>query len=802
MPEPLDRLPSTETLFARWLELHDRGEKPAIDQLCSLHPDHADGLRALHREWRRDESDAKRIGGGGGAPLDDDPVGTERGGFRFLRVLGRGGMGVVYEAEQIATGQRLALKILPPDVSADPERRTRLEREARLAARISHPSCVFVYGVFDVDGAPAIAMERMPGETLEDRLRAGDAVPIHVAVRWTLDVLDGLEAAAAAGVVHRDVKPSNCFLTPDGRVKLGDFGLSLPGVDDVRVTKEGTYVGTPSYSSPEQIRGNTLDVRSDLFAVGGLLYSLLTGRVPFPARTSEEALARILVDPPDPVRAHRPDVPKALDRTIRRLLAKDPERRFKSVAAVRRRLEVLALEGSAEVDTFARAFSMLLAPLIAWFFAGVIFVNLPLSDPARGFLMLASLMLIVPIWIRIAPLLGLRVATVRTRRNPLTATRGGAAAVTPDAPQLTRSTPEGRLYDVLQEVSELRGRRLLRSHDRRVSRSVLLLEGREIERPPAPHAPDRPMPIRLLTVRKSGARTQLVFEDPGGGPLLDDIAESNLFDWPTIRRAIVDLAVELQWRESGIPLDHLWIDAQRRLRVLDAPSSCAAPDDRGRPIETLREVARSLLGDSPEARHTWKVGVPLRAEATLEPLISGHLDDRDVESVRVALASLAALPSVSRARRSRLAIATVLATLFSWLMGGIYLANFGEPPWVLDHIGPDYAAGLAGCLVVIVLSLFTGGGAMLRASGLGLRTSRGERATKLRCAWRSVIAFGTPLGLMLLYEAARVNGSAQWILNTLVGATFTVIAAGVISVIISPDRAIHDRLAGTRVVPR
>src|SRR5437870_1336332 len=148
------------------------------------------------------------------------------GGFRLMRELGRGGMGVVYEAEEIASGRTVALKVLLHELGLEGPAFERFQREARLAAAISHSQCVFVYGAHEIDGFPAIAMELVGGETLEDRIRRGDKVPIETAVRWMLDILDGLEAAHGTGILHRDVKPSNCFVTPEGRVKIGDFGLS------------------------------------------------------------------------------------------------------------------------------------------------------------------------------------------------------------------------------------------------------------------------------------------------------------------------------------------------------------------------------------------------------------------------------------------------------------------------------------------------------------------------------------------------------------------------------------------------
>ena len=165
------------------------------------------------------------------------------GGFRMLRELGRGGMGVVYEAEELSSGRRVALKVLAAELVVSGEAFERFRREARIAAAISDSRCVFVYGAHEVDGAPAIAMELVGGETLEQRLSRKEPVPIATAVRWTLEMLEGLEAAHTAGIVHRDVKPSNCFTTDDGHVKIGDFVLSRSLERDVRLTQSGALVG-------------------------------------------------------------------------------------------------------------------------------------------------------------------------------------------------------------------------------------------------------------------------------------------------------------------------------------------------------------------------------------------------------------------------------------------------------------------------------------------------------------------------------------------------------------------------------
>ena len=193
--------------------------------------------------------------------------------YRVIRLLGRGGMGEVYEAEQLETGRRLALKVLRDTLRGD-EDRARFLREGQLAASISHAHTVYIFGSEEVGGAPAITMELLSGGTLKDRVSAEGPMPPSAAVSAVLDIIGGLDAAQAAGILHRDIKPSNCFVDADGAVKVGDFGLSISTLTrDVRhELATAGFQGTPHFAAPEQLRGEPLDVRADIYAVGATLY--------------------------------------------------------------------------------------------------------------------------------------------------------------------------------------------------------------------------------------------------------------------------------------------------------------------------------------------------------------------------------------------------------------------------------------------------------------------------------------------------------------------------------------------------
>src|SRR5262249_43243831 len=181
------------------------------------------------------------------------------GGYRLLRVLGGGGMGTVYEAQDIASGRRVALKLISPQYAGSPDAVERFRQEGRLASAIAHPRCVFVLAADEEAGRPYIVMELMPGSTLEDRVAEKGPLAPEDAIAAVRGVLGGRGEAHGRGVIPRDVKPSNCFLDADGRVKVGDFGLSKSLVGSVHLTRTGAFLGTPLYASPEQVKGEPLD---------------------------------------------------------------------------------------------------------------------------------------------------------------------------------------------------------------------------------------------------------------------------------------------------------------------------------------------------------------------------------------------------------------------------------------------------------------------------------------------------------------------------------------------------------------
>src|SRR5687767_12833358 len=256
--------------------------------------------------------------------------GQSWGPYRIGRLLGRGGMGEVHEAEHTESGRRIALKVLRGRLQ-DADERARFLREGQLAASISHPHTVYIFGSEEIDGVPVISMELLPGGTLKDRVAAEGPLPAATAVSAVLDIIGGLDAAQAVGILHRDIKPSNCFVDSDGSVKVGDFGLSISTLArDVREQLATGFEGTPQFAAPEQLRGEPLDVRADIYAAGATLYYLLTGRPPHDASDLRELVSKVASEKPASPRVLRRDVPRGLAAVVLRCLAKVPAARPQS----------------------------------------------------------------------------------------------------------------------------------------------------------------------------------------------------------------------------------------------------------------------------------------------------------------------------------------------------------------------------------------------------------------------------------------------------------------------------------------
>jgi len=257
-------------------------------------------------------------------------LGQTMGRYRILAPLGEGGMGVVYLAEDLTLQRRVALKFLPSDAIMDPEACARLVHEARAAAALLHPNICPVYEIAEADGRTFIAMAHLEGRTLRQRLELGP-VPVDQALSVARQIGEALVAAHARGVVHRDVKPGNVMLLPDGRAVLLDFGLArVSGA--TRLTRSGTTLGTTAYLAPEQVAGAAADERSDVWALGVVLYELVAGRPPFAGESAAAQMYAIVNAEPEHLDRLRPGVPAGLGGIVTRALAKDPAKRYPSAA--------------------------------------------------------------------------------------------------------------------------------------------------------------------------------------------------------------------------------------------------------------------------------------------------------------------------------------------------------------------------------------------------------------------------------------------------------------------------------------
>jgi serine/threonine protein kinase len=299
------------------------------------------------------------------------PAGTLRGHYRILRCLGRGGMGVVYEAEDQKLGRLVAIKLLPEATRQDPLALERFWREARTASALNHPGICIIYDLDESGDQPLIVMELLQGQSLE-KLYHRRAMPYPKLLDFGMQVADALDAAHRKGILHRDIKPGNIFLSPSGQAKILDFGLAKLEEEQViresahqektneskaeplTLTSPGLAIGTIAYMSPEQAKGGPLDGRSDVFSMGVVLYELATGQHPFSGSTTAVTFDRILNDIPTALSSLDPMLPLELEQTINKTLEKDRELRCQSAAELRadlRRLQRKSTGGSGEITT-------------------------------------------------------------------------------------------------------------------------------------------------------------------------------------------------------------------------------------------------------------------------------------------------------------------------------------------------------------------------------------------------------------------------------------------------------------------
>jgi serine/threonine-protein kinase len=382
------------SLFDELVELSDEHRQRRLDEIGAAD---ADLRSAVAELLRADAAASGRLASLDGAfrlRADDSPVasqdpigltGQTLSHFRILELIGAGGMGAVYRAEDTRLGRPVALKLPLPAQLLDRSGRNRFVREARAVAALTHPNICEVHETGEAGGHLYLAMPLYPGETLRERLARDGALSEAMAVEIARQVARGLGAAHRAGIVHRDLKPANVMILPDGTVKLLDFGVAK--MHDASVTATGGRLGTVAYMAPEQVRGETLDARTDLWALGVMLYQMLTGDSPFTGRSDISIAHAILHGSPPPLPRSRPVSPALADMVFR-LLEREPSRRVATAEAVEAGLapEALARRGGMWRAVRRRSLRVARAPALAGVAAliGVAGLVLTVERPAAG----------------------------------------------------------------------------------------------------------------------------------------------------------------------------------------------------------------------------------------------------------------------------------------------------------------------------------------------------------------------------------------------------------------------------------
>jgi len=331
-----------EEALEQFVDAQLQGQKPNIDEFVKQYPEIEDKLRQKIRNLQKIDTLFDSLVHANESDFEDEDtvirnelVGRKIGSFEIVEMIGRGGMGVVYLARDTKLKRSVAIKSMPVELQADSTARTRFRREAELLASLNHPNIAAIYEIIEQDeGAGYLILEYVPGETLTQCI-AREPLKLEEALSIGRQVAEAVSAAHEKGIVHRDLKPGNIKITPEGNVKVLDFGLAKVSVDEGRsaettVTQPGRVIGTPAYMSPEQACGKPTDKRSDIWSFGCVLYEMLTGHLPFDGETATEILARIIEREPD-WEVLPQEIPANIRVLLRRCLEKDPHRRLRDI---------------------------------------------------------------------------------------------------------------------------------------------------------------------------------------------------------------------------------------------------------------------------------------------------------------------------------------------------------------------------------------------------------------------------------------------------------------------------------------
>ncbi|MHC4431830.1 MAG: protein kinase domain-containing protein [Planctomycetota bacterium] len=335
-----DRERGFEEAVWQFLDAHLRGTTPDVEKLVREYPEFEDQIRERVAEFQKVDSLFDSLGRADESDFaseasEPDLVGRTIGNFQIVEMIGRGGMGTVYLARDTKLKRSVAVKSIPSQLAADSTARMRFRREAELLASLNHPNIAVIHEIVEEGDCAYLILEHVPGETLAERI-AREPIGMQQAFSNAQQIADAVSAAHEKGIVHRDLKPGNIKITPEGRVKVLDFGLAKTylGEGDSRettVTGPGRVIGTPAYMSPEQARGKSTDQRADIWSFGCIMFQMLTAQLPFEGETATDMLARIIERDPD-WQALPPDTPANIRVLIRRCLEKDPRRRLQHIA--------------------------------------------------------------------------------------------------------------------------------------------------------------------------------------------------------------------------------------------------------------------------------------------------------------------------------------------------------------------------------------------------------------------------------------------------------------------------------------
>jgi hypothetical protein len=846
------------------------------------------------------------------------------GGYKLTRRLGAGAMGAVYEAEDSASGRLVAVKLIQSELTDSDGALQRFRQEGRLASTLANPRAVFVLAADEDKGRPYIVMELMPGNTLDDLVKEHGPLPPEQAILKILDVIEGLEAAHQLGLIHRDVKPSNCFLESSGRVKIGDFGLVKSGDYDSKLTRTGTFLGTPLYASPEQIKCENVDAQSDLYSVAATLYFLLTGRAPFQGGDAMAALARIVSENPLPMAELRPGLPRALDKVVLRGLERDRKRRWRNLDEFRNALLsflpaqpsiggmgfrfgaytidyciemaiqqpivlflLVPLRGSRELLAvgaglvFALVFFLnfgLLESLCGWSlgkrllrlrvglvtgsqppglarglaragifysllslgpFIGQIFAVMAISGKPTGAMEIVALTVagffsglwpVIGVLLLVLPMRpingfrGLHEILSGTRTYRLTwPRRKKRQALAYCEMRMPVTSPRG----LPEKVGPFRVRGALRWTDRE---SLVLSEDPQLGRPvliclrsaselpvdEAARAVSRGTRVRWLACGLDEPWRWDAFLAPGGCTLPTLVADGGPLSWTETRPIVEDLVEELTASLSdgtlptSLTVDQVWVQPNGRVQLLGAASDHPADPlaDQERTLRFIREVVVLALEGNRLER-----GAPCESVRALLPVHAESIVHR-LLPVRGSYESLGQLSTDLQATRDRPTSVTRLRRVGHLALTAVLLAAPLCVQSLLFEELPKSLSGLATaewvqCAVVglsagfwVVWAFLLRGGFAFHRGGIALRRADGSKPTRLQCGFRALVVWA-PIAVLLWLE---ILAPRQYMEQTLLFWDFSVLdllfpVLYVILAIWFPTRSLHDRLAGTYLVP-